>query len=337
MPEEVLDAKPELDSSTNEETQPDVTPETTQESTESSTVDKEPETIEELLQQTTKKYSKQEKVEEASTSESEKKEEPKSLEEETTTPTKSEEEEQVPFHTHPRWIERQEQLEALRQEKEALSPLAEHSRSVTEYCKQNGISNEAFNQSLQLAAMAAKDPKQFRAAIQQMADQLDTQTGARLPDDIQRKVNEGIIDEESAKELALARAGRQTTEATLAEQRQQVEMQRHASLVQAVDNWSLQKQQKDPDYGQKYDLVRDRLTVLAQTKPPQSTADAVALAEQAYRDVDTMLGRFRKPTSAPRKVIPSSVSSSQATKPKEQLDSWDDLQNVVNGIVAASH
>ena len=197
-----------------------------------------------------------------------------------------------PFHEHPRWKEVQAKLTETTKEVETLKPLATKQQQLDAYCTRFGITEDQMNDALKMAALLNNDPAEAYKALQPIWDVLSRFSGEQLPDDLSQKVKDGLVDAETAKEMAALRA-----RLSAAEKRREVEQksaaeQHRASLVEAVNRWEQNKATTDPDFKQKAELVADRYVALVRAKQPGSPEAAVALAEQALADVNARLGVF---------------------------------------------
>lgn len=235
--------------------------------------------------------------------------------------------EDLPFGKHPRWIERQKELETLRPLKDKVAemePVFQHAKQVEQYRQQNQIDDQLFGEALQLAALFKQNPAQARAHLAQVIQNIDLQSGAALPKDLQDEVTAGAISAERAKEISLYRVQMQQSGQT----NQQLQAQQNQSFEQAVNGvfgmWDNAKRASDPDFKPKVDaakpdgkweLVNQRLLVLKQAMPPRNQQEAVALVERAYNETNAVLAQF-VPKLVSRKSLSSQQSSQNTQVPK---------------------
>ena len=192
---------------------------------------------------------------------------------------------------------------------------------ITKYCQERGITDQQFQQALEFVSLANSDPRAALAKLTPIVEQLSEVSGSKLPADLQKKVTEGVLDPETAAEVARLRADQKFGTA-----RAQTEAQRqHAavvsSMVQNLNAWDKNKRATDVDFDKKSELVRSRFLSLyqAMTKdgqpvnPVRSAADAVALAERAYADVQKSIEAFI-PAKPAKRVLPSNGASTKTTK-----------------------
>ena len=213
--------------------------------------------------------------------------------------------EKVPFHKHPRW---QEML----RERDSFKEEATQYRQITGYMSQNNLSNEEVAKGFEIMALMKNDPLKAREMLTQYTRALDEFAGAVLPQDLTTKVQEGMMDEASAQELARAR-NIAAANAARAEQLAQAQQSQYQQMSQqaihgAVSNWEETIKTRDVDYAAKQNLVLDRArTYLAQGQP-QTPEQALAIVERAYADVNETLKGFA-PRRQPVRPITSTNSS----------------------------
>lgn len=229
----------------------------------------------------------------------------------------------VPFHKHPRWQE-------MKAERDAFKSQAEGFQQITNFMNENRLSSEEVSEGFAvMAALKSGAPEDLQAAYdwfvgntQRLAEAL----GHQLPEDIRSKVENGLLDEEAAQDLARQRARaslleQQTRQITEDQQRavQAQEMQvAQQRMVSAVQSWEEGIKARDPDYASKKAvLVEDQVRAIIQRNggvSPRSTEEAVALAEQAYGEVNERLKAFL-PKPRPVTPPPAGLSARASTQP----------------------
>ncbi len=241
----------------------------------------------------------------------------------------------LPFNNHPRWKEVIQERNQARAEIEDLKPRAEFGEALSSYCRDNDISQEDLQTALELAALSKRDVKAFRSRLQEYADGIDYSTGERLPADIQKKVDEGHLDLESAKELAQLRESKKHGSAQVRKTQEQLQREHTSSVSNALNSWEMSMKKTDPDWDTRRQLLTDRLSSLWRTNPPQSVADAIALAEQANKFVKEQVAKFR-PKPRQRKTLTTTGSSPNPGEKFEMKSLQADLPRLVN-MIAAQH
>lgn len=227
--------------------------------------------------------------------------------------TGAEADQKLPFHNHPRWKEVVAERDAYRSD-------AGEYRKITTYMSQHGLTNEEVIEGFQVMALMKINPAEAHKRISEYKAQLDSFVGEKLPEDISKRLEEGYIDDASAKELARLKA-----EKNLFEQRQQYAMEQQAqqarqNIHSAVVSWEQQMKVKDPDWSAKQDLVTDQVKLMIASDKPSTPDEALALVERAHSIIKERLSRFA-PQRRPVTTVASSTSSANANAvPKSLLE-----------------
>lgn len=241
--------------------------------------------------------------------------------------------ESLPFHKHPRFQEVIKERDTAKQEAEELKPQAQRLKSIDSYCQQNGITNEEFSSALEIAALLHKDPKAARQRLNEYVENIDVALGDKLPSDLQKKIDDGVIDIETAKEVASARAKTRTADWQVKSTQQRFQEMQAQSMTDAVNSWEANKRVSDPDYAKKFEMLRDRSSFLYATKRPSTPQEAVALAEEAYVYVNKMLSSF-VPKPPAKKALTTNGSSTKSEPDFVLNDLEKDLPTLVNRIAS---
>lgn len=227
----------------------------------------------------------------------------------------------VPFHNHPRFKE-------LVAERNAFKEDAEQYRNITTFMTESGLVAEEVAEGFEvMALLKSGSPESLTKARDWFATRLqflDETLGHKLPDDLRLKVEDGLLDEETAKEVAQTRAKAtllQTQTDGQREQQEQLRQQQARQAVQqemasAVTSWEADIKAKDPDYAaKKAPLVETQVRALIQTrgKQPQSQAEALEYVQTAYAKVNEMLKGL---TPKPKAITPSPTGMSAAARPE---------------------
>ena len=333
MPNENLDAKEGVDSSpTSDATaSQDAKQETADTSTAAkpATAQTEEQTLESVVSKAAQEsLAREDAAESAASKESstEKEKEPvvgeKAAEDKVVDTTKDED---VPkeFHEHPAWKRVIGERNAVREENAKLQAAVKAETSLVNYCKQRGVTDDQFRQAMEVVSLLNTDPAKAYENLRPLMEGLETHMGMRLPQDLDAKVKEGILDPETAKEVARLRA-----EKTFAAQRGQTEATQRqqavvASMVTGLNAWDQNKRATDPDFDKKVDLVRGVYLTMYQAtdaqgrplNPVRTPDEAVALAEKAYAEVNSKIAGF-VPARAQQRVLTSRNASTERTTKK---------------------
>lgn len=251
-------------------------------------------------------------------------------------------EEKVPeeFHKHPAWQRIIEERDEAKKQLETVKAGAEANQSLLRFCQERSISEQQFQSVLELASLVNTDPSKALEQLKPIVENLEAQTGKKLPTDIQKKVDEGLLDPETAAEVARLRAER-----GLSEKRQQVatqtEQQRSlASTVQALNDWNKAMLKSDPDFGKKVEMVKGIFLSLFNAvdasgrpiNPIRHPQDAVALVEKAYKTVNEQIRSF-VPNKTEQRVLTSTGASTKQVEraPKSTAEAVDKMLREKHG------
>lgn len=168
-----------------------------------------------------------------------------------------------------------------------------------------GLTNDELAQLFAWPRLLAKDPKAAVEQLSQFSSRWQERVGHSLPTDLRQKVDDGQMDEATAKEVAQLRASKALTETRQAADdklRQQDESTRkRKEISDAVNAYQAELRRTDPDYTpDKNAMVAEALTSLATLRGvPQDVMTARAMAKEAF---DTVTARLAKLRPAPRAV-----------------------------------
>lgn len=167
-----------------------------------------------------------------------------------------------------------------------------------------GLSQEDMAQLFAWPRLLASDPKGAVEKLQAFTAHWQEKVGHTLPADLQQKVDDGVLDDATAKEVASLRAtsalDKTRNAAEGAERERTSTAHRQQEIHDSVNAYQAELKAKDPDYTpEKHDMVVDALTALV-TKHgvPSTVADARAMAKTAYDTVTTRLAKFKPPPRA---------------------------------------
>lgn len=243
--------------------------------------------------------------------------------------------ENLPFNKHPRFQELIKERNEFKQKVEQYEPAIKRDAALSDYCQKNGITNDEFVNAMEVAALLHNEPKKALETLKQYVETLELTLGNKLPADLQQEVDDGAISEARAKELANLRVKSQGLEYTGKKSEAQVVQERQRTIATAVNSWEQQKKTADPAYDKKYPLIEKAFVAACSLTPPRSPAEAVALVEKAYADVNAALGTL-VPKPPTRKVLRSNgatIKNAVEIKPGTPLR--EALPLIAKGVVAA--
>lgn len=241
--------------------------------------------------------------------------------------TQAEADEKLPFHQHPRWKEVLAERDGFRED-------AGRFRQMESYMQEHGLTAEEVGQGFTVMAQLKSGKSEDLAAAREYfatgLAALDAQLGNVLPDDLQERVDEGLVDVETAQELARTRAAEKLTKDRLeardtrdAETRAADDAQKVANaMAEAVEGWEQRIKGNDPDYAKKATLVETTCRAIVQRDPaktPKNAHEAVALVEEAYGQVNDIL-KSSLPKPKPVALAPRGSSATAVAQPKTLRD-----------------
>jgi hypothetical protein len=199
--------------------------------------------------------------------------------------------------------------------------------------KRVGLSDDDVAQLFAWPRLLARDPAAAVEQLQAFSDRWQEKVGRRLPADIKQKVDDGLLDEDTAKEVAQLRAGREfdktRSEADRAEQERSSFVKTQNDMRTAVDHYQSELRRSDPDYTpEKHAMTVDALTALVATRGvPAKVEDAVAMAKEAYTTVTKRLSAFKpQPRQVANPNIGRRLNKPAEFQPKTMLEA---VQNVL--------
>ena len=229
---------------------------------------------------------------------------------------------ELPFHKHPRWQE-------MVAEREALKPKAEQFEKINTFMTSNGLTPQEMAEGMYVMALMKNSPAEAYQRLNGYVQNLARFTGDVLPPELQSKVDEALIDKESARELARLQAerdfimARQAQAYERSQQEQQYAQQQQAvaqsqAMVNAVSQWEQVERSRDPEWSAKYEMVQDRVKALLAERPASSPSEAIEIARRALSDVNARL-RPLAGRNTPLRVPTSSMSSVSASPAPRSL------------------
>lgn len=223
--------------------------------------------------------------------------------------------------------------------KELEAP-AEQMATLQSYMEERNLTPANVSELLLVGGLvASSDPKDLRAALARVdsfRDHILGQLGDKLPEDLQKKVDDGLLDAESAKEVALSRVNTQRAEQTVATANTRVETAdkkvEDTATTEAkrlvhgtITDWQAQKFKSDTDYPRKAELLNKEIRLRVGAEPGGIVLDpkrALAIAEEAYKEVNRIYGTLApSKTSGQKRVLTSKANQQQmASVPGSALD-----------------
>ncbi len=203
-----------------------------------------------------------------------------------------------------------------------VEPTAAVGQEFSSFVEQNKLSKDDTNLLLNIgAALRRGDFETFLKGVMPYVEVAQEAVGTKLPKDLQAKVDEGLIDENMARDYARLRSREQLQTNRLEESDQ--ERQRRdldavvVSIKSSVSAWEANVRQTDPDYAAKQGTVlRFSQALAAERGAPRNADEAVKLAKDAYEEVNKLYGEVR-PAVQPTRPSPSTSSQVATTASPE--------------------
>ena len=233
-----------------------------------------------------------------------------------------------PFHNHPRFKEIVAENAAFREKVtqfEALREPAENFKKLDNFLTTNHLDQSDFENGLKMMTLMKNDPEKALEALEPYYQALLKANGKVLPEDIQQKLEAGLIDQDTATAMSVDRArnahltskleAERNRQTKAEEERQRNEVARTqyeitTQMTSAVTKWETEWGAKDVDYPTLMPLVRDRVAQLARATPPKTPEDAVKLAEDARKQITQEMGKLL-PRKKPITTGPTGGGSSR--------------------------
>lgn len=231
-----------------------------------------------------------------------------------------------------RWNRLLKERARLGRELEAIRPLAENFEQMRAFTQSNGLQPQDVTEALEMARLLRTDRKQAFERLSALVSDMGREFGEApdLPEDLQTKVADGRLDEESARELARARAeakyaaqrARELQERSVAQVEQQRTQTFIASLVDAAEKYDKWWRSNDPDYDMKAGLVKDRVAaMIASGDHPQSADDVRKQIAKARKEIEAKLASIAPgPRRDPKGDMPASQGRSVDPPPKTAFE-----------------
>lgn len=239
----------------------------------------------------------------------------------------------LPFHKHPRWQEVTKENKEFQTKLSSLEPLATSHQGLIKYCQSNNITDTAFSQAMELAALANKDPKVFVAKLESIVDTYRITLGDKLPADLAKSVEEGTISDVHAKELAQLRLKAIGLERQQGLTQEQMLHNRQSEVTNAVTTWFNSTGKRDINLASYKDDLTDRLFLLANQTPPMNASEAIALCERAYTDVRAR-DTARRPKPVARRAPINGHRSSSGDLSIMPLNTREDAHAIARAVAA---
>ena len=203
-----------------------------------------------------------------------------------------------------------------------MQPELTQHRQLQGYLKEHQLAPDDVNTLLGVGATLRRgDYQGFLNGITPYVMAAQEALGLRVNPDLQKQVDDGLIDEATARELTRTRHRAVQAESRLQDvNRAAIENQQVQTVTQirtAVDQWEESIRRRDPDYASMSDAVRRYAQgFLHERGIPRSPQEAVALSQAAYDEAKAAFTRLQ-PVPRPTRPSPSSIHVATGTSNAE--------------------
>lgn len=248
----------------------------------------------------------------------------------------------LPFHKHPRWIERGEELKAARADAEKWQRFNElvhqggygDTQAVEGWLNggtqlnQAGVSADERGLLLEFGVAAKTNPERAYEIIKPIYEALRTVIGDVLPADLQQAVDNGEMTEDHARRLAKSEAGSRiqgrraqiATETVERTQTTQQEALANQAMATAVVSWEQRQASSNPDWESIAKSVSETVAMLRPTRNPRSPEDAVKLCDDALAFVMRTKGTAAQPRPTVKAPGTGHSPTTTQARPKSVLE-----------------
>lgn len=240
-------------------------------------------------------------------------------------------ENEVPLGKIDRFRELIQERNNLRKDNEEAGQIRQQIASIELAGRQLGLDEQQVGNLFASLVVMQEDPERGLNMLSEVRSSLAQRLGHELPPDLAEKVDEGYLDEETARRLATAEANAQLQKRIAEQQREQREVEKRAqtqnSIAESVNAYHRAIRESDPDYADpgvaeiKDRLLRQELAVLVQQEGmPQSVEQARAMAEKAYKSTNQSIRALRPSPKPARSVSGRGSVQTTAAAPKTMLE-----------------
>lgn len=216
-----------------------------------------------------------------------------------------------------------------------IEPLAKVQQEIADFCMDNGISGDDFRYLMQLGRALKNDPEEAMKLLEPHVRQLQAYKGEILPPDLIEAVGKGHLTEEYAKMIAASRNQNalktQQLQRTQEQHEQRQQMKFYKDMQTTLSAWNRTKMSNDPDMRPakpggprgKYEIFIAMFEREVKGANLTSTADAKALADKIYAELNSFYKKGSQSAKPPAKPVVKSTSSTVNGKhspPKTALE-----------------
>jgi hypothetical protein len=220
-------------------------------------------------------------------------------------------------------------IEKLLHERDSFKERATNWDQFSAWAKDSGLVADELSQSLAIARMVKNAPHEALVALREVVSSLEKATGHVLPEDLADKVERGLIDEETARELSVGR-----TRVALTEQQRRQEAEQRAaraefdgraqlaqSIGKSVTEYEKSLEQTDPDYQKIKGLVKSKVVELMhEDGVPTNAEAAVGQVKKAVAEIKSQLAGVIPQRRSTRQAPTGSTHGNSGARPSSSLE-----------------
>ena len=222
----------------------------------------------------------------------------------------------------------------LRTENEQLKAKAEVAERMDAFIQSAGLSRDEVNAGFDLMRDLKRNPAEFLKRIAPYVEKAELAAGVRLPEPIARKVEDGALDEESAKELAAARRQLEELQGAQAKARADALKANADAVGRTIDEYEEKWKGEDPAFATKVELAGamfktefDRKRAAGEVITPQV---ARQMLQTAREKVDKALGGVA-PAKTSTRPDPGARRATPAVRNGGPASRLELIQSVLEG------
>jgi hypothetical protein len=243
-------------------------------------------------------------------------------EEESTEDTDNEEEEvdedEFPdeFHEHPRFKQLVEQKNEARKEALELKQKLEFQQQTVELV--DSVGRENVDALVEFLTLKDSDPAAGLQMIKPILQEMAVAAGLSMSTELRQKVEEGLIDESTAKDIAKKEAELQNLKQRTEREKQMIAQQSQAKtqqeFVNAASQWELKKKSSDPDYETLRPFVTNAAVAKFTKEGRPDAKEITSVMDGIYNDIRKQLKGTLPKRKATKKSKPSSKTIGKQNK-----------------------
>lgn len=214
-----------------------------------------------------------------------------------------------------------------------LTPAATQYKRIETFVQQSGLGWDEVNAGFEIMRALKQDPFEARERLEPIMDALNKACGLELPPDLRQKVDQGYVDEDTARQLAQTQARARLAQTQTQQVVQRVEQSRQVQQAQAlrtsvsgaVKTFEQTWRSSDPDFAVKYPRVMEKVEVAlsrlrGQGQQIASPQQVVQIIENAKKAVEADLKPFIQKREPINPNPSGGLASNASSKPKSFLE-----------------